>query len=184
MYADDTAISLSSKGIDDMQNDLNLDLLRLQDWLHANKLSLNVVKTQSIIIGSGPNIRKIESQPDAPPSFSIGDQDIEMITNTRYVGVQIDSNLNWDKHIDTIKTKANRALGLIKNSKKYLPSDVLNKMYRGIVEPHLIYFCSVWGCCSESKLDVLQKIQNRAARIVPIRCLCLRALVGQLSVIL
>ena len=124
------------------------------------------MKTQSLIIGSGPNIRKIESQPDAPPSFSMGDQDIEMITNTRYLGVQIDSKLNWDKHIDTIKTKANRALGFIKYSKKYLPSDVLNKMYRGIVEPHLSYCCSVWGCCSESKLDVLQKIQNRAARIV------------------
>ena len=132
MYADDTAISLSSKNIDDLQNDLNLDLLKLQDWLHANKLSLNVVKTQSLIIGSGPNIRKIESQPDAPPSFSIGDQDIEMITNARYLGVQIDSKLNWDRHIDTIKTKANRALGLIKYSKKYLPSDVLNNpsMYR------------------------------------------------------
>ena len=166
MYADDTAISLSSKNIDDLQNDLNLDLLKLQDWLHANKLSLNVVKTQSLIIGSGPNIRKIESQPDAPPSFSIGDQDIELITNTRYLGVQIDSKLYWDKHIDTIKTKANRALVLIKYSKKYLPSDVLNKMYRGIVEPHLSYCCSVWGCCSEAKLDILQKIQNRAARIV------------------
>ena len=166
MYADDTAISLSSKSIDDLQNDLNLDLLNLQDWLHANKLSLNVVKTQSLIIGSGPSIRMIENQPDAPPYFSIGDQDIEMITNTRYLGVQIDSKLNWGKHIDTIKTKANRALGLVKYSKKYLPSDILNKMYRGIVEPHLSYCCSVWGCCSESKLDVLQKIQNRAARIV------------------
>ena len=37
MHADDTAISLSSKSIDDLQNDLNLDLLKLQDWLHANK---------------------------------------------------------------------------------------------------------------------------------------------------
>ena len=89
-----------------------------------------------------------------------------MITNIRCLGVQIDSKLNWDKHIDTIKTKANRALGLIKYSKKYLPSDVLDEMYRGSVEPHLSYCCSVWGCCSKSKLDVLQKIQNRAARIV------------------
>ena len=166
MYADDTAISLSSKSIGDLLNYLNLDVLKLQDWLHANKLSLNDVKMQSLIIGSCPNICKIKSQPDAPPSFSIGDQDIEIITNTRYLGVQIDSNLNWDKHTDAIKTKANRALGLIKYSKKYLPSDVLNKMYRGIVEPHLSYCCSVGGCCSESKIDVLQKIQNRAARIV------------------
>ena len=35
-----------------------------------------------------------------------------------------------------------------------------------IVEPQLSYCCSVWGCCSESKINVLQKIQNRAARIV------------------
>ena len=66
----------------------------------------------------------------------------------------------------TIKTKANRSLGLIMYAKKYLPSDVLDKMYRGIFEPHLSYCCSVWGCCSESKSSALQKIQNRAARVV------------------
>ena len=166
MYADDTTISLSSKSIGDLQNDLNLDLLKLQDWLHANKLSLNVVKTQSLITGSGSNIRKIESQPDAQPSFSISDQEIEMIANAKYLGVQVDSQLNWDKHVDTIKTKANRALGHIKYSKEYLPSDVLNKMYRGIVEPQLSYCCSVWGCCSKSRINILQKIKKRAARIV------------------
>ena len=78
-----------NRSIDDLRNDLNLDRLKLQDWLHANKLSMNVVKTQSLIIGSGPNIGKIESQPDAPPSFAIGDQDIEMITSIRYLGIQM-----------------------------------------------------------------------------------------------
>ena len=164
---DYTVFHQSSRRGYELRNDLNLDLLKLQDWLYAKKISLNVVKTQSLIIGSDPNILRIEGQPDAPPSVSIGDQDIEMITNTRYLHFQIDSNLNCEKHINTIKIKANRALGLIKNSKKYLPSDVLNKMHRGIVEPHLSmsYRCSVLGCCNESKIDALQKIQNRASRI-------------------
>ena len=35
-----------------------------------------------------------------------------------------------------------------------------------IVEPQLRYYCSVWGCCSNAKISVMQKIQNRAARIV------------------
>ena len=96
MYADDTAILLSSESIDDLPNDLNLDLLKLQDWLDANKLSLNFVKTQSLIIGSGPNLRRIEGQTDAQPSFSIGDQAIEMITDTKYLGLQIDSQLKWE----------------------------------------------------------------------------------------
>ena len=106
-HADDTTISLSSKSIADLQNDLNLDLLKLQDWLHANKLSLNVVKTQSLIIGSGPNIRKIDSQSDAQPSFSIGDQEIEMIANTKYLGVQVDSQLNWDEHTSSTSSSTN-----------------------------------------------------------------------------
>ena len=101
MHAYDTTISISLKSIVDLQNDLNPDILKLQDWLHANKFSLNVVKTQSLIIGSGPNIRKIMSQPDAQPSFSIGDQEIEMIANTKYLGAQVDSqsHLNWDMSI-------------------------------------------------------------------------------------
>ena len=34
------------------------------------------------------------------------------------------------------------------------------------MEPQLSYCCSVWGCCSESNINVLQKLQNRAATIV------------------
>ena len=98
---------------------------------------LNFLKTQSLIIGSGPNIRRIEGQTDTQLSFSIGDQAIEMTTDLKYLGLQIDCQLKWDKHIDTFKTKANRSLGLIKYAKKYLPSDVLNKSHRGIVVPRL-----------------------------------------------
>ena len=85
---------------------------------------------------------------------------------SNYLGLEIVSQLEWDKHIDTVKTEANRFLGPIMSAKKYLPSYVLIKMHRGIFEPHLSYCCSAWGCCSESKISALQKVQNRAARIV------------------
>ena len=39
-------------------------------------------------------------------------------------------------------------------------------MYLGIVEPHIRYCCSVWGCTGDTVLQKLQKMQNRAARIV------------------
>ena len=39
-------------------------------------------------------------------------------------------------------------------------------MYLSIVEPHLSYCCSVWESCSNTKMNTLQKLQNRAARIV------------------
>ena len=131
-------------------------------------MSLNVVKTQSLIIGSRPNIQKIEKQTEAKPSFEIGDQKINMITDTKYLGVQIDDKLQWDRHIEHVKAKALRALGLIKHAKKFLPSGDLQKMYRGIVEPHFSYCCSVWGCCSETKLNSLQKIPYCDASAAPL----------------
>ena len=95
MYADDTAISHSSRCFSKLQDDLNDDVVNLQNWLHGNELSLNVVKTQSLIIGSRPNIQKIEKQ----TGFEIGGQKINMITDTKYLGVQIDDKLQWDHHI-------------------------------------------------------------------------------------
>ena len=44
-----------------------------------------------------------------------------MTDNVKYLGVQFECQLNWNKHVDIIKTKVNRTLEFIKYSKKYLP---------------------------------------------------------------
>ena len=51
-------------------------------------------------------------------------------------------------------------------SRNFVQTDTLINLYRSITEPHFSYCCSVWGSCGASKLDVLQKLQNKAARIV------------------
>ena len=58
------------------------------------------------------------------------------------------------------------AIGFLKYAKTILPQEILSQIYRGIVEPHFRYCCSVWGSCGESRRLTLQKLQNRAARIV------------------
>ena len=89
-----------------------------------------------------------------------------MVDNVKYLGVQIDRYLSWNEHIHYVRSKVSRAIGFLKYAKKLLPQDTLCKMYRGIVEPHLRYCCSVWGACGGTRLQVLQKLQNCAARIV------------------
>ena len=59
MHADDTSISYSSKSIEDLTETLSSELICLKEWLQGNKLSLNVIKTQAIVIGSRPNLKKI-----------------------------------------------------------------------------------------------------------------------------
>ena len=54
----------------------------------------------------------------------------------------------------------------LKYAKKYVPLATLKDIYKDIVEPNFNYCCSVWGSCGTTKLNKLQKLQNRAARIV------------------
>ena len=85
---------------------------------------------------------------------------------TKYLSVIIDRSLSWEEHINILRTKVSRAIGFLKYARRFVPQNTLSKMYRGIVEPHFRYCCSVWGCCGATRLQTLQKLQNRAARIV------------------
>ena len=85
MYADDTSISYSSKNIDDLNETLNSDLDSLKQWLEGNKLSLNVIKTQAMVIGSRPKIKKISDKSVPTLSFAIGNSHIDVVDNAKYL---------------------------------------------------------------------------------------------------
>ena len=98
--------------------------------------------------------------------LKIRDNDLEIIQKTKYLGVQIDKSLNWKEHIKTVSTKVSRAIGFLKHAKTFLGQETLKTLCTGIVEPHFRYCCSIWGCAGSTELNQLQKLQNRAARII------------------
>ena len=72
-FADDTSITVSGKSIEEMERTINLDLLNVKEWLLANKLSLNIVKTEYLLIGSPHNIKYLSSE----PNVCVGNESIE-----------------------------------------------------------------------------------------------------------
>ena len=84
----------------------------------------------------------------------------------KYLGVQVDDSLDSKDQIKAISSKVSKALGLLKHAKKLFPASSLKSLYLSIVEPYFRYCCSVWGCCGSSTLSKLQKLQNRAARLL------------------
>ena len=166
MYADDTAISFSSDNIEEIDAVVNAELACLEKWLQGNKLSLNVVKTQAMIIGSSQKLRKIDTPMVPIPHFQVNGKDIDLVKETKYLGLMIDDNLKWESNVVCTQKKISRAIGRLKYAKHYVQEDTLRNMYLSIVQPHFSHCCSVWGCCGATKLKTLQKLQNRAARIV------------------
>ena len=78
----------------------------------------------------------------------------------------IDNCLTSESQISAVQKKISRAIGKLKYAKTFIQTDTLINLNRSIKEPHFRDCCSFWGSCGASKLDVLQKLQNKAARIV------------------
>ena len=165
MHADDTSLCYQSLDINKLNAVINSDLERLQKWLMGNKLSLNAMKTQSMLISTKQKhavLRNLELK----LSIKIRDHELEVVGTTKYLGLQIDNSLDWKYHVSTLSSKVSKAVGFLKHAKSILPLGTLNKLYAGIIEPHFRYCCSVWGCCGVTEKHHLQKLQNRAARIL------------------
>ena len=83
MYADDTTISYSSDNMEDLIVVVKSELSRLNGWLQGNKLSLNVVKTQAMIMGSKQKLNGMKQSYSAIPRFHLETEDIDIVIQTR-----------------------------------------------------------------------------------------------------
>ena len=84
------------------------------------------------------------------------------------MGTALDYSLNWKDQVRAVYLKVSRGLCILKHAKKFLPFSALTSLCNSIVEPHFRCCCSVWGCAGITEIYRLQKLQNRAARIVTI----------------
>ena len=120
-----------------------------------------------MILGTIPNLRRLDSNDsNSFPLFQINGDEIESTGNIKYLGFQIDPSLNWKEQINVAIGKISRGIGMLKYSKRYLSLQTIQRMYFSIVDSHFRYCCSVWGCAGDTTLRKLQKLQNRAARVV------------------
>ena len=90
MHADDITICFSFGSIADINKAINADLEDLKIWLKTNKLSLNVLKTQGMIVGKSKRLQKLQQETSTKPSFEIVDNAGKLVGDTKYLGVQVD----------------------------------------------------------------------------------------------
>ena len=96
--ADDTSLALQSESISQLTAALNDDLKNLHLWLKGNKLSLNVAKTQSLLI-STKHRQAVMKEGAVTLALDICNAPVEVAENIKYLGVYIDKSLDWKKHI-------------------------------------------------------------------------------------
>ena len=131
-------------------------------WLRANRLSLNVAKTEQMIIGPR---QRLNAQCEEI-EISIDDRTINRVDHTESLGLTFDGQLSWSKHVDEICKKASSAIRALKRVRTFIPTDVTAQIYSTLMLPHFDYCSPVWDYMSAYSSDKLQKLQNRAARVI------------------
>ena len=162
MYADDTHLTLASNNVRDINQNLNQDLVNVSEWLIANKLTLNQSKTEFMLIGSRQRLCTLSPL----PSLEIDGIPVNQVSLTKSLGVLIDENLSWNMHINKLIKKIASSIGAIKRVRPFVPFTTLQYIYNSLVQPHFNYCCVVWDNCNKTYADKLQKLQNRAARVL------------------
>ena len=101
--------------LNDSKN-FNTELKKVSDWLMGNKLKLNLNKTRSMILHQSKNSfwKNIELK------LKIGKIVITNTDSYKHLGIILDRNLKWTKHIKAIKTKLQNSLAVLYNTRHFL----------------------------------------------------------------
>ena len=147
-----------SNSIKKLNKLVNADLKHLVHWLNANKISLNVKRTEIVIFKSKQN--KFESD----LKIKLCGKRLYPTESVKYLGVKIDANLNWEHYVNDLSIKLNRANSLLFKMRKYV-SLKIRSIYFAIFDSYLSYCCLVWAQ-SSSTIQRIVILQKKAVRII------------------
>lgn len=159
IYADDTNLLLADKDVLSLHRSLTTELHFINQWIQINKLKLNISKTNYILFQN----RSLDYH--LPPVLLEGEI-LKNVSHTKFLGVVIDKNLNWNYQINNVYLKLSRMCGMLYKVRNHLTTEAMLSIYYTLCYPHLIYCVSVWACTWPSFLTKLKIVQNKILRCI------------------
>ena len=160
LFADDTNLFMSHKDPVYLAASRNSELNKLSTWFKANKLSLNLKKTNFMLF------KPRHKGYHFPMQVSINEQRIEQVKETVFLGVVLDEHLSWKPHISQVARKISKSIGVINRARFFLPKPCLKTLYYCLVYPYLHYCIIVWGSAYKTNLRRLVSLQKRVIRTI------------------
>ena len=164
MYADDTQLYYSCKTEDANATikEINSDLERISKFSKNNCLKLNAGKSKFIVIGSRQNLKKLKDIQLDP--IKIDDNIIEREYEAKNLGVTVDEELTWIRHVNLSIAKAYGKLKQAFRFKNFLNESSKFNLTETYILSQFNYGDIVLQNLSEQLQNKIQKMQNRCIR--------------------
>ena len=160
LFADDTCLFKSDDSLQDLVANINTELIEIKKWISLNKLTINMNKTHCILF------HRNKTLPQNLPIVKIGSAPVNYVQSTKFLGVHVDSKLNWKCHISHISNKLNKTCGILYHTRQLLNKSALKQIYHSLIYPHLTYCQIVWGSTHPTSLRPLVTTQKRIIRTI------------------
>ena len=138
LFADDTNLFYSGKDIDELCSVVTIELGKLCLWFQVNKLSLNTSKTNFMIFTN--------RSCDDTYSVCMNGLNLSRVFVTQFLGVHMDSKLDWNYHIGIVRNKVAKNVSVMNRVKHVLTSSALYSMSCLICSLALSYLVIVVKC--------------------------------------
>ena len=130
-FADDTTLYMVGDNLlTEFSYRMSGELAKIDRWLVANRLSLNPTKTSYMVFSHN-------NMPD-DPKISVRNVDIDRAHKTSFLGINIDDQLKFSYHVDSVARKLSRSAGAIYRMSSIAPASVLLTLYYSLFYPHVI----------------------------------------------
>ena len=138
LFADYTNIYFKSNDLTHLQKIVNHELKKVK-WLDANRLALDIDKTNFVIFHS-PRIKLPE-----PVIIRFCRKKIQQENWVKFLGVLLDCNLSWKYNINELSKKLSRTVGIFHKIRHFVPCDILKTLYYSLFYSFVSYGIAVWG---------------------------------------
>ena len=158
LFADDCIIYRPIKSIEDTQL-LQEDINAIAKWALSWLMKFNIPKCCCLRFTEA-KIHRVDS------TYHLYDTSLSLSDHCKYLGVILQSNLKWNRHIEETIAGTNSILGLLRRNIKVASTYVKDLAYRALIRPKLEYASVVWSPWQQFLVDNIEKVQRRSARYV------------------
>ena len=160
-FADDTSIFIKGGSLSEIALSMNSEMKNVTEWLRNNMLTLNVTKTNYMIMTTqGKRYNNDECK------IIIDESIIDCVSNTKFLGIMLDDKLSWKLHINHICNKVSKAIGILVKARRILGIDSLVTLYNTLIKPYFSYCITLWGNTYKTHLKKLEILQKKIVRIL------------------
>lgn len=157
-YADDNTIVCIDKDMSVIKEKLQGDAMKAIAWFKDNMMKANPEKFQIMFLGRGTKNKN--------EYISLNDTKIYTTDSINILGLELDENLNFTKCIQSICSKVSKQINALIRIKNDLDMDSRKTIYNSYVVSNINYCCTVWMFTGRSNLRNLNKVNERALRMV------------------